>query len=273
MVGLYIGVFILILGVVVVGIDRGERRRIRRLLGATVRPIKSAVGEGTIGVRGRVRPIEGAVLRAPYSETKVVWAKITVAEQVSSGKTRQWRELFSDVVSQPFLLDDGSGQQARVDPRGAEVLAEDLVVATSGVFNAAQPKLEALLRAHGEQSTGLLGLSRTLRVTEQRILPGDTVRAAASARRVQGPMLMEAYRAAHGSQLELHRGGDDQDRCVLSNRSDRDLERRLYLSLTIGAVMIAGGLVIAAIGAYVGMSGPSTARDNRAPNQARVAEP
>jgi hypothetical protein len=99
--------------------------------------VGAEVGGGSFSQRveiaGRTVPGADGPVEGPHSQTKAVWYRgqvthryWTMERRERDGKT-QWdrvehTETVSDLSSEiPFLVDDGSGAQVAVDPRGADV--------------------------------------------------------------------------------------------------------------------------------------------------------
>ncbi len=58
--------------------------------------------------------------KAPLTRIPCAWWRYKIEERRSSGRSRSWCTTQSDTSTEPFLLDDGTGQ-CLIDPRGAEV--------------------------------------------------------------------------------------------------------------------------------------------------------
>jgi hypothetical protein len=58
--------------------------------------------------------------RGPLSGIPCAWWRYKVEERSSAGRSRSWSTVDSDTSTEPFLLDDGTGQ-CLIDPCGAEV--------------------------------------------------------------------------------------------------------------------------------------------------------
>jgi hypothetical protein len=58
--------------------------------------------------------------KGPLTGMPCTWWRYKIEERRYSGRSRSWSTLESGTSSEPFLLDDGTGQ-CLVDPRGAEV--------------------------------------------------------------------------------------------------------------------------------------------------------
>ena len=58
--------------------------------------------------------------KAPLTRVHCAWWRYKIEERRHSGRSRSWFTIQGDTSTEPFLLDDGTGQ-CLIDPRGAEV--------------------------------------------------------------------------------------------------------------------------------------------------------
>lgn len=58
--------------------------------------------------------------KAPLTRIPCAWWRYKIEERRYSGRSRSWCTIQGDTSTEPFLLDDGTGQ-CLIDPRGAEV--------------------------------------------------------------------------------------------------------------------------------------------------------
>jgi E3 Ubiquitin ligase len=58
--------------------------------------------------------------KAPLTRVPCAWWRYKIEERRYAGRSRSWFTIQSDTSTEPFLLDDGTGQ-CLIDPRGAEV--------------------------------------------------------------------------------------------------------------------------------------------------------
>jgi len=59
-------------------------------------------------------------IKGPLTGMPCAWWRYKVEERSRAGRSRSWSTVDSDTSTEPFLLDDGTGQ-CLIDPRGAEV--------------------------------------------------------------------------------------------------------------------------------------------------------
>jgi hypothetical protein len=98
--------------------------RTHRLLAAPVVPVAKACAGDRVHLRGRVKVASADALRTPIGQREAVYYHVEVWG-ISDLSKRTSKQLWSQTRHCPFFLDDGSGQQAAVDPEGAIVLVDE----------------------------------------------------------------------------------------------------------------------------------------------------
>jgi hypothetical protein len=215
-------------------------RRLGHLRRTPVLPIAQAGDNTFVAIQGKIVASEEGLATAPFSEREAAWFKVVV--EGKSGKS--WDKLLDESEGRVFLVDDGSGELARVDPNEATFeVASDL--SSSGRIGHA-PKLEAYLDAHklkvDETLAGMFGIHRMVRYTETALLPGETVLAVGHARRMAGPPVMDGYRS--GSTTELVVAPSGRDPLLVSNRTREAIVREPRGAIIFGLALVAVGLVL-----------------------------
>jgi E3 Ubiquitin ligase len=81
--------------------------------------VRSAA-QGYVEISGLGVPPPKSTIKAPLTGTPCAWWRYKIEERRSSGRSRAWSTVDSGTSTEPFLLDDGTGQ-CLIDPRGAEV--------------------------------------------------------------------------------------------------------------------------------------------------------
>jgi hypothetical protein len=234
---------VFVFGVVVTLTNLKNWKRRQRILATPTSPIAQASGHGPVEIKGRVVPGEHGVIQAPFSGRHAVWTRITVQERRSSGRNSYWHTLLTEADGRVFLVDDGSGQYARVMPAGATVILDKHKVASSGTFNDAQPHVAAFLASRGLTSTSWLGFNKAMRYEEELIAPGDPLYALGPSRREPGPPVNDGYRMVPRSQLVLFAGIDTEEELILTNKSEEQLTSKLLGGFIVGLVLTGLGLL------------------------------
>ena len=242
-----VGVILFIIGAVVALVGLKNLKRRKRIVDTPTSQIRQAQG-GLVEIKGRIQPSEQGLLQAPFSGRHAVWARITVQEYRSRGRSSYWATVVNETDTRSFFVDDGSGEYARILPMAANVMLEPQSVASSGTFNDAQPHLEAFLKSRGLSSTGMLGFNKRMRYQEELLAPGDALYALGPSRRDAGPPVNDGYRMVPSSQLVLHAMPGAEGELILTNKTEEQLISKLLWGFV-------GGCICAGVGAVVGLVG------------------
>ena len=237
---LILGGILFFVGVIVTLSNLKNWKRRQRIIATPTSPIAQAPGNGVVEIKGRIHPSEQGLVQTPFSGRHAVWCRVTVQELRSSGRNRYWHTILSEVDGRPFMIEDGSGQLARVMPQGANVVLEKQNVASSGTFNDAAPHLEAFLQSRGLKSTSWLGLNKSMRYEEEVLAPGEPVYALGPSRREPGPPVHDGYRMVPGSQLVMFHGMGPDGELIVTNKTEEQLTNKLLTGFVVGLVL--GGL-------------------------------
>jgi E3 ubiquitin ligase len=248
---LIIGAILFVIGAIAFASGIPNMKRRGRIIRTPTSPIAQAPGNGPVEIKGRIAPSEQGLVAAPFSGRQAVWVRVTVQERRSSGRSSYWKTVVNEADGRPFMVDDGSGQLARVMPPGANVILDAQKVADSGTFRDAPPHLEAFLNSRGLKSTSFLGFNKAMRYEEQVLAPGDDLYAIGPSRREPGPPVSDGYRMVPGSQLVLYAGQGAAGELILTNKTEEQLVSRLLWGFVGGAIAGGLGFLLAAAGAIV----------------------
>lgn len=238
-----------IIGLIVTLTNLKNFRRRQRIIATPTSPIAQAPGNGLVEIKGRIVPSEQGLVQTPFSGRHAVWCRVTVQELRSSGRSTYWHTLLAEVDGRPFMVDDGSGQLARVMPQGANVLLDKQNVASSGTFNDPPPHLDMFLQARGLKTTSWLGFNKSMRYEEEVLSPNDVLYALGLSRREAGPPVNDGYRMVPGSQLVMFHGQGEE--LLLTNKTEEQLTSKLLTGFIAGVVI--GGLGL--LGVLAGIVG------------------
>jgi hypothetical protein len=242
------GILFLIGAIVTIANIKNFKRR-QRIIATPTSPIAQAPGNGVVEIKGRIQPSEQGLLQTPFSGRHAVWCRITVQELRSSGRNTYWHTLLTEVDQRPFMVDDGSGQVARIMPMGANVMLDAQNVASSGTFNDAAPHLVAFMQARGINTTSWLGFNKSMRYSEEVLGPHDPLYALGPSRREAGPPVHDGYRMVPGSQLVMFQGMGGDGELILTNKTEDQLTSKLMTGFVVGIVMTVLGFLGGAAGA------------------------
>jgi hypothetical protein len=183
--------------------------RIIRIRRVPTLPIAALPTTGQVEVVGRAA---GRVVLSPISDTPCVLWQVEVQEYRGSGKSGRWVTILKQTSGPPVEIDDGTGRIWAV-PAGAELVLDDDLQATRGLFGTMTPQIEAALERMGIPLRGVFGVRRALRVRERLIAPGEQIFALGLAEEAAG-------------QLRLCSTQDAP--LILADRSERALLNSLY---------------------------------------------
>lgn len=237
------GVVFLIGGIIALVNIKNMKRR-SRIMATPTSPIAQAAGNGPVEIKGRIVPGDQGVVQAPFSGRQGVWVKIQVQEYRSSGRSGYWATLLDEIDHRPFFVDDGSGQMARVEANGANVILDTHTVASSGMFSDAQPHIQAFLAQRGLSTTSWIGLNKRMRFSEQVLVPNGPLYALGPSRRDPGPPVHDGYRMSPGSQLVMYALHGDIGELILTDRTEEQLVSKLFWGFTGGLIAAGFGLMV-----------------------------
>lgn len=237
--------------IAIVGIKNMKRRS--RIIQTPTSPIVNAPGGGAVEIKGRIVPTEQGVLQAPFSGRYGVWVRIVVQERRSSGRNSYWATVVNETDFRHFMVDDGSGQMARVIPTAANVVLEKQNVASSGTFNDPPPHLHGFLASRGVSTSTFLGFNKSMRYEEELLAPGDPVFALGPSRREAGPPVHDGYRMTPSSQLVLFQFPGPEGELILTNKTEEQLISKLLWGFVGGAITAGIGFVMIAAGAVAAL--------------------
>jgi hypothetical protein len=165
------------------------RASLARLRKTPTIPIARAPRGAMAAIEGKVVAGEQGTVQAPLSDRSGVWVRVRATVAGDHGGTET---LLDELRSEPFFIEDGSGERAQVFPAHAEVI---LVEGPGTQRFDRSPRLEELLKARQVRPPSTQGWPYRVRCTEQVLAVGDTVFAIGLARRTAGPPLGADYRA------------------------------------------------------------------------------
>ncbi|MCL2776736.1 MAG: E3 ubiquitin ligase family protein [Polyangiaceae bacterium] len=252
---LVFGIFQAVIGLLLIIAHYKNWQKRKRILATPTSPIRQAPGIGPVGIKGRILPSEQGLLQAPFSGRPAVWYRVTV-DELREGyvSNSYWKQVFHEFDKRAFVVDDGSGQVARVIPNVVTCVVNLREVATSGTFHDATPQLEAFLASHGLQSRGFFGFNKTMRYREEILVPGDTVYAVGPSRRDPGPPVSDGYREAPSTQLVLFSGDGPDGELILTNESKKQLIRKVSWEVMVGLVFVGVGAIMSLVAVVMRLS-------------------
>ncbi len=212
-----------VVGLAYAGWYRSEAQQIKRgLRGAPATGIGAAAEGTAVRITGQV--IADGTMEAPLSGRICVCYQLIVEEESSStdsdgNSTTTWSEVLREVRGVPFIVHDGTGR-ALIDPTGARITLHQDHDTSSGTFDPASPREEAILARHGQKSSGWV-FNRALRYQEGVIVAGETIAAAGHGVREPDPDAVgEASGYREGPPMRFRMSGSAAAPLFLSDRAD-----------------------------------------------------
>jgi E3 Ubiquitin ligase len=201
-------------------------RQIVRIRRAPTLPIAAVPTTGQVEVVGRAG---GSILLSPISDTACVLWHVEVQEYRGCGKSGRWVTILKQTSGQSIEIDDGTGRILAV-PAGAELVLDDDLRASRGLFGNMTPQIAAALERMGIALRGVLGMKRALRVREQLILSGEQIYALGLAEVAAGQL-----RLCSTEDMPL----------LLADRSEHDLLHNLYrqVGISVFCALVALGFI------------------------------
>jgi hypothetical protein len=246
----------LVVGLVVVAVNANDWRRRQWITATPTTPIAQCTGDCVVEIKGKVVAAEQGSFKTPFSGRDAVFCRVTIEERRSNGSKSYWHTIVEETESREFHVEDGSGQQARIDPRDASTILDKESVASSGMFDDPPPQLVAFLDARGVSPETWIGTNRSMRYVEEILAPGDLLYAIGPCHREAGPPEPGAYRNGPGSRLVMSgMGGVGALELLISNKSEEDLVKNLGSGMAIGFVLIGGSVVAAVVTVVFAMVG------------------
>ena len=151
-----------------------------RDLGKIIRMLRTATGDiaslpadeqvEIVGTAGGEAPLQSPITKTPC----VLW-QVVVSERRSSGRSSRWVTVHYATSTAPFDVYDDTGRM-RIHPgRGVELLLQDDVKKSSGIFSSLDEQTRTALNEMGVDTKGFLNLNKAMRVQERYIEQGDQI--------------------------------------------------------------------------------------------------
>jgi hypothetical protein len=226
-----------------------EERRRARVLATPTKRIADAEGEGLVELRGKVvLDDESKAIVAPFSDRRAVWLRVDVTHVFDKTQTGA----HTETQSISFLIDDGSGQRARVElDEKDEVMVDWDLLATQTTNETAPAKAMAYLAKKRVSSKNRWGNDAKMWFRESLIAVGDEIFVIGPSRR-EAMRPEDGYREEATTRLVVERGegkGDEKEVLVTKLREPQLLSAlRPYRT---------AGWIVLVLGALVGLYGAS----------------
>jgi hypothetical protein len=149
--------------------DLRIKRRMEDIPVSTLR----AMAPGQVEVNGTA--VDFMTLTAPLTNEPSVYYEFKIEQKVGSGKNSHWETLLEGKTeNEPFFIDDGTAC-VKVLPAGADIILDDGFHLETGVFHDVPPQIDSFMTSRGLSCRSFFGFEKTLRFTQRRFKPGETV--------------------------------------------------------------------------------------------------
>lgn len=150
-----------------------EIGKIIRMIRTSTGDIASLQADEQVEIVGKADGEAG--IRSPITKTPCVFWQVMVSEKRSSGKSSHWAIVYSRSSTEPFSVQDGTGRMQVYPSRVMELLLQDDVKKSSGLFSSLDEQTQAALTELGVETKGFLNMNRNMRVQERYIEQGDEI--------------------------------------------------------------------------------------------------
>lgn len=198
---------------------------------------------GLVEVCGKAKAYKAKLFRSPFSNQKCLWCKWAVEEYRSNGKYSQWVTVRNGLMSNYFLLDDGTGE-VLVDPSEARIdipLDNEL---KSGTFRKTLTKTAiTFLESQNYSHTTLFGMNKGVRLREYYIAPDDKLYIMGTAG--DNPFVEEATAQKNEADIMIQKG---KDFYFISDKNEKEViaqfNLKVFGGLIGGSALIVGSLAV-----------------------------
>ena len=150
-----------------------EIGKIFRMIRTSTGEIASLQADEQVEIVGRAE--SDKILNSPITKTPCVFWQVVVSEKRSSGKSSHWAIVYSRNSTEPFNVQDGTGRMQVYPGRETELLLQDDVKKSSGIFGSLDEQIQSVLKEMGVETKGFLNMNRNMRVQERYIEQGDEI--------------------------------------------------------------------------------------------------
>jgi len=192
--------------------------------------VSALPSDGLVEVVGRAECEK--TLSSPLTQkTCVIWQVIVseeVSERTNGYRSTTWITRYKDTSEEPFTLNDGTGK-IQIHPADAKLVLHYAVNEFSGFLQSVSPQIQGALENLGINTTGFLGLNKTLQIREYIIEPGKQIYVLGNIGYTDGIRSIVT---------------EESTPLVISDRSEKELLSAFYWRLTgnifFGALIVIG---------------------------------
>ncbi len=98
-------------------------------------PLRLQTGKVRVEIYGHLVPSEQGFIVAPLSGRQVLYVRAIVEERRGVGNNKHWKTIVDEFDARDFFVNDGSGEDARVNVQGAAYELNAERVSSSGLLH------------------------------------------------------------------------------------------------------------------------------------------
>lgn len=227
------GLFFVGVGCHVINIGYKQYARSNRITDTNTTSI-SNLQPGTVGVEGVVYPSEDAtIIKSPIGMDDALVARVKV-EKNTGGSGTNWKLIHEEIVREPLIVDDGTGEIRVEFPVDGELVVEQMQTEVQSGHEPPERiqryiENEPNVTEVTKRSYGPLGVGEHRRYTEEIIRPRENVYVLGTAREILG---------SEGEQQYLVDEPTEAGDFIVSDKSKQELVQQLK---QIGSKRLAAG--------------------------------
>ncbi len=150
-----------------------ELGKMLRMLGTSTSEIAQLQAGEQVQIVGQAQSI-GTNITSPITEKACVVWQLEISEKRRSGRSTRWVTVYKNYSSEPFEVSDGTGR-VRLEPvLNMELVLQNDVRKSSGVFSALDADVQNKLTALGLNTKGFI-FNKSMQVNERFVEQGEQV--------------------------------------------------------------------------------------------------
>lgn len=177
----------------------------RRIIENTPTSKIRSIAMGIVEIFGEALPMEGNILKSPFSNTECVYYKYTVEEYKKRGKSSEWVVIKEGNEMPYFFIKDETGSVI-IDPKGAEIEIPVDFEFSSSLGKDPPEQIINFLKANSLNFEGFLGINKKMRYREHLIEPKDKLYVMGTAG--DNPFVDEGSSQKNEADIMIQKGND-----------------------------------------------------------------
>ena len=217
----------------------------KRLIENTPTSKIRSLAMGLVEIYGEVVPVEGKLLKSPFSIKDCVYCKYVIEEYRRSGKNSHWVTVKGDEKMAPFYIKDDTGV-VLVDPKGAKMEIPMDFEFRSGWGRDPPESVKQFLKNNKMNFEDFLGFNKTMRYREYIIEPKNGLYVMGTAG--SNPFAEVGNLSENAAGIMIQKGVNDKN-YYISDRQEKEILKDLQQNVILG--VCGGGAVAVACFAII----------------------